>query len=61
MNPLELIPLLALRSRNSLTRWFLEDETGAPDWSRITITLGVLVGLVVLKRVVKHFINRDDG
>lgn len=61
MNPIELIPLLAIRRRNSLMRWFMEDETGTPDWSRVAMTLGVLVGLVVLKRVVKHFRNRDDG
>ncbi len=53
MNPIELIPTLIIRRRNSFTRWFTEDETGNLDWSRVAIVFGVLVGLVVLKRVVK--------
>ena len=61
MNPIELIPMLAIRRRNSLTRWFMEDETGTLSGSRVAITVGVVVGLAVLKKAVKHFRNRDDG
>jgi len=49
-----LIFILAQRRRNSLLKWFVEDETGSPDWSRVAIVLCVLAGLVVLKRVMKR-------
>ena len=47
--------LLAERQRNFLFRWFLEDDSGAPIWPRVVVVVGVLAGLVVLKRVAASF------
>jgi hypothetical protein len=57
ISPTELITMIARRRRNSLTEWFLEDETGTPNWSRIVIVLGALAVLVALKWGVKRLRN----
>jgi hypothetical protein len=57
MNPMEVIAVIARRRRNALSEWLFEDETGTPDWTRITIVLGGLAVLVALKWGVKRLRN----